>query len=70
MTEFNIEKNLDSLSENIKIINVYDKGLTSLPLQRFHNLEELNCDYNQLTCLPELNCYLLRLDCDNNQLPP
>jgi Leucine-rich repeat (LRR) protein len=50
-----IETYLNSLSENVLIIDISNKGITSLPdLTRFKNLTELNCSYNELTSLPTL----------------
>jgi hypothetical protein len=67
--EFNIDNYLNSLPEDIEIINVSHKGLTHLPsLRRFYKLKILNCDYNNLTTLPELNASLQKLNCNNNKL--
>ena len=64
---FNIETYLDSLPENIKEINVSNKGITSLDVTRFKNLKILNCNFNNLTSL-HLNENLQTLLCSNNQL--
>ena len=58
---------LNSLPEDIKEINVSDKGLTSLDVRRFKNLKTLNCSNNYLTIL-QLNENLEELNCDNNLL--
>lgn len=71
MKMFNIETYLDSLPENIEVINVSHKGLTYLPnLSRLKNLKTLYCECNQLTSLPSLhlNEKLEYLACNNNQL--
>ena len=62
---FNIEEYLNSLPEDIEIIDISYKNLTYIPsLKRFHNLRELRCYGNQLMQLPELNSSLELLDCD------
>ena len=56
-SETNIERYLNSLSDNISIIDVNCKGngIVYLPdLTRFKNLKKLRCSYNQLTSLPAL----------------
>ncbi len=69
MKIFNIENYLNRLPDDIETINVSRKNLTYLPsLQRFHNLKTLDCSYNLLTILPELNGSLIVLKCFNNQL--
>ena len=41
---------LNSLSDDIVILDITFKGITSLPdLTRFKNLQELHCSNNQLT---------------------
>ena len=66
---FNIEAYINSLSEDIEIIDVSQKGLTYIPsLKRFHKLKKLDCSNNKLTSLPELNNNLQVLDCSNNKL--
>ena len=62
-----IETYLDSLPEDTKEINVFDKGIKNLDVSRFKNLKKLNCGYNQLTSL-QLNENLETLYCSNNQL--
>ena len=50
MTEFNIEIYLNSLPDDITIININNKNITYLPdLTRFKNLIELDCINNKLT---------------------
>ena len=67
--DFNIEIYLNSLDENIEIIDVSYKKLIDLPdLSRFKNLKELNCSHNQLTYLPPLNKTLKKLFCEFNNL--
>jgi Leucine-rich repeat (LRR) protein len=67
MKTFNIEKYLDSLSNDIQIIRLSYKNLTYIPsLERFYKLKELNCSWNQLTKLPNLPYTLEILDCSDN----
>ena len=55
MARFNIEKYLNSLPDDIKIIDVNYKNITYIPsLERFYKLEKFNRDYNRLTELPNL----------------
>jgi len=72
--EFNIDEYLNSLPDATTSIHVLNRNLTYLPdLSRFYKLEELRCNNNQLTKLPELNATLKRLYCCNNkltELPP
>ena len=69
MLKFNIEEYLNSLPEDITVIDVSYKNLKYLPnLSRFKNLKELNCSHNELTILPELNENLQELFCCNNKL--
>jgi E3 ubiquitin-protein ligase SspH2 len=64
-----IETYLNSLSEDILIINISNKGIKSLPdLTRFKNLKTLKCYHNQLTLFPTLPQNLEELYCYNNQL--
>lgn len=71
---FSIENYLNSLPLDITLICISDKNLTYLPdLSRFYNLQELNCNNNELTELPPLNPTLKILHCCNNlltRLPP
>jgi hypothetical protein len=60
---------LNSLSEDILIIDISGKGITSLPdLTRFKNLQELYCSNNKLTSLHTLAQSLEVLDCSKNKL--
>jgi hypothetical protein len=66
---FNIETFINSLSNNITILELGDKNLTILPnLSRFTKLEELYCNNNKLTELQNLPESLKLLDCSNNQI--
>jgi hypothetical protein len=66
---FNIETYLNSLPEDIEIIDISKKSINYLPsLKRFKNLKELNCSGNNLTSLPELNENLKILYCFNNPI--
>jgi Leucine-rich repeat (LRR) protein len=65
----NIETYLNSLSEDILILNVRFRSIKSLPnLTRFKNLQKLYCDNNELTSLPTLPQNLQELYCTNNKL--
>ena len=56
MSHFNIEKYINSLPDDIQIIDLSERQLTYLPdLSRFKQLKQLNCSYNKLTSLPDLN---------------
>ena len=67
--KFYIEAFLNSLPDNIKVINVSNKNLDYIPsLSRFRQLRILNCTCNNLTSLPELNENLVILYCYNNRL--
>jgi len=69
MQAFDIENYINSLPEDIEIINVSCKNLTYLPsLKRFHKLKKLLCFNNKLTSLPELNVSLQELHCTRNNL--
>ncbi len=69
MTAFNIENYINSLPDDIEFINICNRGITYLPsLNRFYRLKKLNCSYNNLTSLPELNDSLQVLDCSRNEL--
>jgi Leucine-rich repeat (LRR) protein len=60
---------LNSLPEDISIIDISGNGIKSLPeLTRFQNLKELNCSDNELTFLPSLPQNLTSLNCCNNKL--
>jgi len=64
-----VEKYLDSLPDNVHMINVIFENLDYLPdLSRFKNLKKLYCSYNELTSLPVLPENLEILCCDNNKL--
>ena len=64
-----VEKYLDSLPSDIKIIDVSKKNLNYLPdLSRFKKLEILICYYNNLTSLPNLPENLKELHCFFNNL--
>jgi Leucine-rich repeat (LRR) protein len=64
-----IETYLNSLSEDILILNVSGRSITSLPdLTRFKNLQKLYCFNNELTSLPSLPQNLEELYCSNNKL--
>ena len=66
---FSIRNYLNSLSSDVTVINVSNKNLTYLPdLSRFHSLEELYCNDNELIELPRLNPSLKKLFCCKNQL--
>jgi len=69
MTKFNIEEYLDSLPDDIEIIDVSYKNLTYIPsLDRFTKLIILDCEYNKLINLPNLPNTLEILHCAYNQL--
>ena len=69
MATFNIEAYLDSLPSNTKIINLFDKNLTYIPsLERFYQLKELWCSYNQITQLDNLPNSLEKLYCSYNKI--
>jgi len=69
MIEFNIEKYLDSLPDDVDTIDVSSKNLNYLPnLSRFKKLEKLYCGNNNLTSLPVLPEKLERLYCYENNL--
>jgi len=69
MSDFNIKNYLNSLPEDVEKIDVSYKKLTYLPdLSRFKNLQILNCHFNNLTSLPQLNKNLKILFCSNNKL--
>jgi len=68
MTTF-IERYLNSLSNDIVILDISNKGITSLPdLTRFENLKILYCYGNNLTSLPTLPQNLEELSCYYNEL--
>ena len=69
MSDFNIKNYLNSLPEDVEKIDVSYKKLTYLPdLSRFKNLQILNCHFNNLTSLPQLNNKLKILHCSYNEL--
>jgi Leucine-rich repeat (LRR) protein len=64
-----VETYLNSLSNDILILNICFKGIISLPdLTRFKNLQIFNCNNNKLTYLPTLPKNLQILYCSNNKL--
>ena len=64
-----VEKYLDSLPSDIKIIDVSKKNLNYLPdLSRFKKLLQLSCDCNKLKSLPILPKKLEILNCCYNNL--
>ncbi len=48
---FNIKTYIDSLPEDIKVINVSNRDITVLDVSKFKYLQELNCSFNKLTSL-------------------
>jgi Leucine-rich repeat (LRR) protein len=69
MSNFDIETYLNSRPDNIKCIDVSNKGITYLPdLTRFKNLKALSCFHNNLKSLPTLPENLTYLSCFNNEL--
>ena len=69
MPKFNIEEYINSLPDDIEVIDVSSRNLTYIPdLSRFTNLQTLRCSYNQLTSLPNLPNSLQVLNCAYNQL--
>lgn len=65
MIPFNIEEYLNTLPEDIKVLDISNMNLTYiLSLKRFSHLEVLYCHKNyDLTVLPELNSSLKELHC-------
>ena len=58
-----VQKYIDSLPNDITSIDLSNRNLSKLPdLSRFKNLLTLNCSFNQLTYLPELNEKIKRLN--------
>jgi Leucine-rich repeat (LRR) protein len=70
METFDIETYLNSLPENINVIDISCKNITYIPesIIRFQNLHKLYCYQNQLTYLPVLPESLQEFSCGNNQL--
>jgi len=67
--KYSVEKYLDSLPDDVEIIDVSNKNLDYLPdLSRFKKLKELYCHRNKLTSLPDLPKNLKELCCYNNEL--
>jgi len=65
----NVERYLNSLSEDILTLDISYMHIKSFPdLTRFKNLRELYCYDNELTSLPTLPQNLEKLYCENNQL--
>ncbi len=66
---FDIEKYINLLPDDINKINIRYKDITFIPnLSRFTCLEYLDCSNNKLTCLPNLPNSLIELSCCHNQL--
>lgn len=71
----NINKNnkktcnlLDKYDENIKILNLSNQNIEGiLNLEKFKNLEELNCSNNKITEIINLP-YIKYLNCSNNKI--
>jgi Leucine-rich repeat (LRR) protein len=65
-----IESYFASLSEDIKIIDIANKGITHIPesILKFKKLEVLHCRGNLLSSLPQLPESLKKLYCPSNQL--
>lgn len=64
-----VKEYLDSLSDDVKEIDVSRRGLTFLPnLDRFTELKTLYCHFNKLTELPTLPNELQELNCSHNNL--
>lgn len=54
-----VNEYLDSLDDDNTVVYLVDKNLTTLPdLTRFYNLQELYCNYNQLTRFSCITCYI------------
>lgn len=71
MSNFNVEKYLNSLSSKVSVINLDGKSLNAIPdLSRFYQLEILKCANNYLTELPfsSLPRSLKELHCNHNLL--
>lgn len=69
MTIESIESYLDSLPDDITILDVSQKNLTYLPdISRFTGLEKLFCYKNLITELPKLPKNLKELNCYGNKL--
>ena len=67
--KFNVEEYINSLKDDVKVIDVSQKGINYLPnLSRFTCLEKLKCSDNYLSELPPLNDSLLELHCSCNKL--
>ena len=47
-TMFNIKTYIDSLPEDIEVIDVSFKGITSLDVRKFKNLKKLYCYNNKI----------------------
>jgi len=69
VSKFNIEEYLDSLSDDVNVIDVSHKNFDYLPdLSRFKKLERLCCSFNNLMSLPVLPKNLRELYCSGNNL--
>jgi Leucine-rich repeat (LRR) protein len=66
---FNIEEYINSLPDDIEVIDIGYHNLTYIPdLSRFKKLNYLDCSYNNLVYLPNLPNNLTHLNCCNNKL--
>jgi Leucine-rich repeat (LRR) protein len=69
MATFNIESYLDLLPDDTEMIDISNINLTNIPcLERFYQLKELYCSYNQIKQLDNLPNTLKELFCSYNQI--